>query len=391
MPSTLVAYHRAYRTVHSARRYLATSHLTTRSSPISALRSVRRVRAPSRSSSRCTDATPGVSEGQRRRGVLAPVGRRGRRGRAHRPPARPPVRRARQRHRPGRRRDAARRPARHRHHADEPRARGRPARARRVGRAGRAQPRPHARGVAPRPALRARSVVAAGVHDRRQRRAPTPAGRTASPSGVTSAHVLAVDVVLADGETRPARRPRARRARLRPPGLLRRLGGDDGHRHPRSRCASRPTRPRVATMLCAFDSIDAAAATVSGHDRGRRAARRARDDGRAHHAGGRGLRRRGLPARRAGGAARRGRRARRRRRRAGRRGRGRSRREHGAAQRARRGRRRRAGAALEGPQVGVRRDRPHRARLLPARRGRAAHAARRGAARASTRSPTRTS
>ena len=39
--------------------------------------------------------------------------------------------------------------------------------------------------------------------------------------------------------------------------------------------------------------------------------------------------------------------------------------------RAGRGRRGRARAAVEGPQVGVRRDRPHRARLLPARRGRA--------------------
>ena len=91
----------------------------------------------------------------------------------------------------------------------------------------------------------------------------------------------------------------------------------------------------------------------------------------AHHPGGRGLRRRGLshatprrccssrstgcPAGVEAAVA------------VGRPGRPRARRAHGAG----RGRRGRAGAALEGPQVGVRRDRPHRARLLPARRGRA--------------------
>ena len=56
--------------------------------------------------------------------------------------------------------------------------------------------------------------------------------------------------------------------------------------------------------------------------------------------------------------------------------------------RPRRRRRGRARAALEGPQVGVRRHRPHRSRLLPARRRRPAHQARRRAARRSTRSPT---
>ena len=61
---------------------------------------------------------------------------------------------------------------------------------------------------------------------------------------------------------------------------------------------------------------------------------------------------------------------------AGRAGRPRARRAHGP----RRGRRSRARAAVEGTQVGVRRDRPHRPRLLPARRGRAAHEARRRAA-----------
>ena len=64
------------------------------------------------------------------------------------------------------------------------------------------------------------------------------------------------------------------------------------------------------------------------------------------------------------------------------------------AQRARRGvgpsrgGRRRTRAALEGTQVCVRRDRPHRARLLPARRGRAAHASSSRCCGGSTRSPT---
>jgi glycolate oxidase len=82
-------------------------------------------------------------------------------------------------------------------------------------------------------------------------------------SGVTSAHVLAVDVVLADGE-------QARLGSLCPdePGYDLRgcFVGSEGTMGIATRVAVRltPNPPAVATMLCAFDSIDAAAAAVTG-------------------------------------------------------------------------------------------------------------------------------
>jgi glycolate oxidase len=81
--------------------------------------------------------------------------------------------------------------------------------------------------------------------------------------GVTSAHVLAVDVVLADGSA-------ARLGGLEPdaPGYDLRgcFVGSEGTMGIATRIAVRltPDPPRVATMLCAFESVDAAAATVSG-------------------------------------------------------------------------------------------------------------------------------
>ncbi len=81
-------------------------------------------------------------------------------------------------------------------------------------------------------------------------------------SGVTSAHVLAVDVVLADGEI-------ARLGGLAPdtPGYDLRgcFVGSEGTMGIATRVAVRltPDPPAVATMLCAFDSIDAAASTVT--------------------------------------------------------------------------------------------------------------------------------
>jgi glycolate oxidase len=81
--------------------------------------------------------------------------------------------------------------------------------------------------------------------------------------GVTSAHVLAVDVVLADGEV-------ARLGGLEPdtPGYDLRgcFVGSEGTMGIATRIAVRltPDPPNVATMLCAFDSVEAAAATVSG-------------------------------------------------------------------------------------------------------------------------------
>ncbi len=81
--------------------------------------------------------------------------------------------------------------------------------------------------------------------------------------GVTSAHVLAVDVVLADGTA-------TRLGGLEPdaPGYDLRgcFVGSEGTMGIATRIAVRltPDPPRVATMLCAFDTVDAAAATVSG-------------------------------------------------------------------------------------------------------------------------------
>src|SRR5207244_7889511 len=82
-------------------------------------------------------------------------------------------------------------------------------------------------------------------------------------SGVTSAHVLAVDVVLADGQL-------TRLGGLAPdaPGYDLRgcFVGSEGTMGIATRVAVRltPDPPAVATMLCAFASVDDAAATVSG-------------------------------------------------------------------------------------------------------------------------------
>ncbi len=81
--------------------------------------------------------------------------------------------------------------------------------------------------------------------------------------GVTSAHVLAVDAVLADGEI-------VHLGGLEPdmPGYDLRgcFVGSEGTMGIATRIAVRltPDAPTVATMLCAFDAVDAAAATVSG-------------------------------------------------------------------------------------------------------------------------------
>lgn len=82
-------------------------------------------------------------------------------------------------------------------------------------------------------------------------------------SGVTSAHVLAVDVVLADGEvtTLGGLGPDAPGYDLRGAFV-----GSEGTMGIATRVAVRltPDPPAVATMLCAFDSIDAASSTVTG-------------------------------------------------------------------------------------------------------------------------------
>ena len=299
--------------------------------------------------------------------------------------ARPAVRRTGERHRARRRRHAGRRPGGHRHHAAQPRARGRRRRAVRVGRAGRAQPRPHPGGRAPRPALRARPVVAAGVHHRRQRRHqrrrpalpglgrhrhPRARGRGGARRRLGRA-CSAASSPTSPATTCAAASSAARARWASPPG---------------SRCGSRPTRrwcarcsstsrrsrtprPTVSGIIAAgivpaaLEMMDAEITRAvedyvgAGYPRDAAAVLLVEVDGLA------------------GGVADAGR--------GGRARRPRARRPHGAG----RGRRGRAGAAVEGAQVGVRRDRPHRARLLPARRGRAAHASWSTCCARSTRSP----
>ena len=169
----------------------------------------------------------------------------------HRGPSRALVRRPRERHRPGRRRDTGRRAARDRHDADEPGARGRRRGPGRLGRARRAQPRPQSRGRAP-----------AGLHyapDPSSQQACTIGGNVATnaggphclAAGVTSAHVLALDVVLADGSVARLGGLEPDTAGLRPAGLLRRQRGDDGDRDPHRGAppAEPAVRPHAAARL----------------------------------------------------------------------------------------------------------------------------------------------
>ena len=243
-------------------------------------------------------------------------------------------------------------------------------------------------GRAPRPALRARPVVATGVHDRRQRR--DQRRRPALPR--VGRHLRA----RARGRRGACRRRARRLGGLAPdaPGYDLRgcFVGSEGTMGIATRVAVRltPNPPAVGDDAVRVRLDRRRVVDGHRHDRGRRAAGRARDDGRADHPRRRRLRRRGLsratPKRccswrsTVSTAASPSRSTRYARSRSARRG-----------ERARRGRRRGAGAAVEGPQVGVRRDRAHRARLLPPRRGRAAHAASSKCCGVSTRSPTRTS
>ena len=108
--------------------------------------------------------------------------------------------------------------------------------------------------------------------------------------GVTSAHVLAVEVVLPDGSVTVLGGLDPEPAGLRPAGRVRRAARARSASPPASPCGSRRNPPAVRTLLLDFPSVDDAAATVSGDHRRRHRARRARDDGPAHHRGGRGLR-----------------------------------------------------------------------------------------------------
>ena len=260
----------------------------------------------------------------------------------------------------------------------------------RLGRARRAQPRPH----------RARSRRSASTSpptrraSRRARSAATwpttPAARTAWPTASPAPTSwpwrwccpTARSPMLGGLDPEPAG--------LRPARRVRRQRGHAGHRHPHRRAPHAQPAGRRARCSLDFPSVDDAAATRGGDHRRRDRPGRAGDDGRGRmtravedfvHAGfptdaaavllvevdglpgGRG-RRTPTSSRRSAGP-------------------------HGArtvrvaadeAERA---------AAVEGPQVGVRRRRPHRAELLPARHRRARAPAWSRCCARSTRSPTR--
>ena len=150
----------------------------------------------------------------------------------------------------------------------------------RVGRARRAQPRPQPRGRAPRPALRARPVVAAGVHDRRQRRhqrrrAALPRRRASPPRTCSRSRwcwPTARSRMLGGLEPdQPGYDLRG--CFVGSEGTMGIATADRGAAHAR-------TRRRCARCCSTSPSIEDAAATVSGDHRRRDRARRARDDGR---------------------------------------------------------------------------------------------------------------
>ena len=187
-----------------------------------------------------------------------------------------------------------------RHHEDEPGAVGRPRRPQCVGRARRAQPRPDpaagrrtALHFAPDPSSQQACSVGGNV-------ATNSGGPHCLAYGVTSAHVLAVEVVLPDGDGRRARRARPRARRARPAGRVRRRRGHARHRHPHRRAphagpaggahAAARLRPRGRRRGHRVSAIIAAGLVP--------AALEMMDA--AHHAGRRGLRPRRLPDRRRG-------------------------------------------------------------------------------------------
>ena len=80
--------------------------------------------------------------------------------------------------------------------------------------------------------------------------------------GVTSAHVLALDVVLSDGTVARVGLRGSGGRRVRPSRSRRRLGGDRGTRD--GRCVRlTPEPPAIRTMLMDFATVEDCAATVS--------------------------------------------------------------------------------------------------------------------------------
>ena len=125
--------------------------------------------------------------------------------------------------------------------------------------------------------------------------------------GFTVNHVLGLELVLPDGEVVELG------ARADGPDLLGVVVGSEGTLGIATKVTVRVLREPegVQTLLAGFHSTDEAGAAVSGIDRRRDPAGGDRDDGRAHHRGGRGGGRARVPARSRRRAARRARRRRR--------------------------------------------------------------------------------
>ena len=254
-----------------------------------------------------------------------------------------------------------------------------------LGRAGRAQPRPvpggrRTSGCTSPPTRRASSRARSAATW-----PTTPAAPTACCYGVTTAHVLAVEVVLPDGDGRPCSAGSTPTRRATTCGARSSAARGPWASPPASRCGSPRCRRRCVTLLADFTTGRGGRGHRQRHHRRRHRARRPRDDGRraspprsrtsstpasrptrppccSSRSTGCRPGWRPPPTRSSGDRPRP-------------RGPGRA------------GGRRpgRAGPAVEGPQVGLRRHRPHRPQLLPARRRRAPDQAGRGAAPRSTR------
>ena len=197
-----------------------------------------------RSRSASTRATPRSSRAPPAR-RLPPERRRGRRVHAGRARARSRRRPARERHGARRRRHAARRRARARHDRRW---------------IGILEVRPEDRLAWVEPGVfnldlatqlaphglhvRARSLLATGQLDRRQRQHERRRAALPRATASRAPHVLALDLVLADGTIARVGCRGAGGARLRPPRLRRRLGGNARRRHGRVRPthADRPRR-----------------------------------------------------------------------------------------------------------------------------------------------------
>ena len=228
----------------------------------------RRIRPPRVRDRRADRLSPPAA-----RGRPAAHDRGGRAGPAALPRREGQCRAARRRHLALRRRDPAGGRGRHRAHQDEPHPRGQPRRPLCAGRGGRDQSRDLGSGRAGRLLLRARSVLAARLHDRRQYRHEFR--RRALPQ-------------IRRHHQQPARRP-ARHLRRRDPRYRRRGDGRAGLRScsassaarkassassPRRPCASFRSPEGARPVLFGFDSVeDASAVRRRDHRRRHRSGR----------------------------------------------------------------------------------------------------------------------